>query len=328
MDGVKKTSRVSHSSSVDHRTVQKSTTLNRKFVKKPVARPRINASVSVTRKHAATSSLISKQRSVKLSPTQQKVEVKSVVKNTTKAEAQKATTTAEAAARIVAKQRKAEADKQATVQRTQIEKVTRARMAARTAAQPQLMSAQEMKDRAVQQALRKVSRMEQDAEQNEIIQPKKLHFWQKRKFVAASAMAVVSVAMLGYLVYLNLPDLSARVSAMRAGIENSYPSYVPSSFKLDGLVDESDGKIVMTFKDKEGKSFTLTEEKSSWDSAAVLTNYVQENWEDYSIAKGQGLTIYVYESKAVWVNGGVFYSIDGGDSGLTSSELHDIAVSL
>ena len=32
----------------------------------------------------------------------------------------------------------------------------------------------------------------------------KQHFWQKRRFAIASAMAVVSIALLGYLVYLNM----------------------------------------------------------------------------------------------------------------------------
>ena len=44
MDGIKRTARnvsTNHSSVVDHRRVQKSTTLNRKFVKRPVAKKNV-----------------------------------------------------------------------------------------------------------------------------------------------------------------------------------------------------------------------------------------------------------------------------------------------
>ena len=54
-----------------------------------------------------------------------------------------------------------------------------------------------------------------------------------------------------------------------------------------------------------------------------------KNWgASYSVAKGQGLTIYVSGSNAAWVNGGVFYVINGDEGSLSSSDLHDIAVSL
>ena len=135
--------------------------------------------------------------------------------------------------------------------------------------------------------------------------------------------------LLGYLVSVNLPDISVRVAAMHSGIEKAYPSYVPASYRLDGLVNENNGRITMSFKNDRDQKFTLMEEKSSWDSSAVLTNYVEKNWgASYSIAKGQGLTIYVSGSNAAWVNGGVFYVIEDESGSLSSSDLHDIAVSL
>ena len=85
----------------------------------------------------------------------------------------------------------------------------------------------------------------------------------------------------------------------------------------------------MSFKNDRDQKFTLMEEKSSWDSSAVLTNYVSKNWgASYAIAKGQGLTIYVSGSNAAWVNGGVFYVITDETNTLSTSDLHDIAVSL
>ena len=219
-------------------------------------------------------------------------------------------------------------------QKNQTLEAAKARMAARkAAAQPEHLSAQELKDRAIKQALRKVERLDDDgtmsAQFDGVATQQKQHFWKKRSFAISACMAVIAIALLGYLVALNLPDISVRVAAMQTGIEKLYPSYVPSNYRLDGLVKEEAGRVTMNFKNEEGKKFILMEEKSSWDSAAVLSNYVKKNWgSDYSIAKGQGLTIYISGSNAVWVNGGVFYMITNEDRSLTATDLHDIAVSL
>jgi hypothetical protein len=211
---------------------------------------------------------------------------------------------------------------------SRLAKVAKAKMAARkAAAQPQALTAQELKERAIQQALRKVSTMSDEEESS--AKGAKHHFWQKKRFALAATMAVISLAVLGYLVSVNLPDISVRVAAMHSGIEKAYPSYVPANYRLDGLVKEENGRITMAFKNDRDQRFTLMEEKSSWDSSAVLTNYVLKKWgASYSIAKGQGLTIYISGSNAAWVNGGVFYVINDETNSLSAGDLHDIAVSL
>ena len=398
MDGVKRVSgkgaTVHHASSVDHRRVQKSTTLNRKFVKKPVARARINVAAGEASKSLRIQKVAQQQRQ-QIQQQQQKARqaqqqqaqatqqqargqqtqqgrqanrnqirarqqvmasrqrgqqqqgrgllnktgirlqpvAKKVARDQQQGQQQQAQQTQcaqrqaqKAAGRqiLVAKQQQDRG-----VQRNHVVQVARARQAARKS-EPVHLSAQELKDRAIKQALRKVGQVEGD----EITQfseskQEKQHFWQKRRFAIASAMAVVSIALLGYLVYLNMPDISVRVAAMQTGIEKAYPSYVPADYRLDGLVKEDAGRITMNFKNNEGKKFTLMEEKSSWDSSAVLSNYVKKNWgSEYSVAKGQGLTIYVSKSNAAWVNGGVFYVITDEEGNLSSTDLHDIAVSL
>lgn len=209
-----------------------------------------------------------------------------------------------------------------------------ARAAARKAPAPRHLSAQELKNQAIQQALRRVATMDENqtttvAERMTETITKKKPFWQKRKLAIALAMSAVSIALLGYLVHLNLPDLSVRVAAMQTGIDAAYPSYIPKDYRLDGLVSEKEGKISMTFSNKSTASFILTEEKSTWDSSAVLSNFVAPKWgESYSIIKGQGLTIYISNSNAIWVNGGILYYIEDTSNHLTKQQLHDIAISL
>ena len=73
----------------------------------------------------------------------------------------------------------------------------------------------------------------------------------------------------------------------------------------------------------------LTEEKSSWDTNALLNNYVRKEYkDDYSVIKEQGLTIYVSNSNATWVNGGIVYKLNAPANSLTKKQIKSIAVSL
>ena len=126
-----------------------------------------------------------------------------------------------------------------------------------------------------------------------------------------------------------MPDISMRVAAMQTGIEASYPSYVPRDFSLSDITSE-DGKVILNFKNAEtGDAFSLAEENSSWDSNALLTNFVKDEYgEDYSIVREQGLTIYMSGSDAAWVNGGVVYKLNTTSGILTKKQIRSIAVSL
>ena len=120
-----------------------------------------------------------------------------------------------------------------------------------------------------------------------------------------------------------------RVAAMQTGIDASYPGYVPRGFSLSDITSEN-GKIVLNFKNAStGDAFSLIEEQSSWDSNALLTNFVKDEYgEKYSIVREQGLTMYVSDSDAAWVNGGVVYKIKTTSGSLTKKQINTIATSL
>ena len=364
MDGVikktRKGSTANHASSVDHRRVQKSSTLNRKFVKRPTAKPKISeataAGAKSLRNQGYSRTILQKGGKVKLQPIRSVAAVAQQKEMQNGARQIKVDEVEKVAVHHASNQQKQQAQaKHQAVARKIVQKrsgdvyvknaqaaAANQRIAAKRAAQQGVgtkrLTAQQMKDRAIQQALSRMNKIDQaqkaGARQSMQIQfnepkEKKTGFFRGKRLAIAAGMAVVVLGVLGYFVYLNMPDLSARVAAMQAGIEKSYPSYVPATYRLDGLVKEDNGRITMNFKNEQGHKFILQEEKSSWDSAAVLANYVKKNWgTDYSIAKGQGLTIYVSGSNAAWVNGGVLYIITDADGHLSSGDLHDIAVSL
>lgn len=133
----------------------------------------------------------------------------------------------------------------------------------------------------------------------------------------------------GYLTYLNVPNLSVRVAAAQAGIDASYPGYQPDGYKLNGPVAFSDGEVQIKFAANTGDSnFTLNQSKSSWDSSALLENYVKEKSSDeYSTSQEKGITIYSYGGNAAWVSGGILYTIDG-DAPLSPDQIRKIATSV
>lgn len=199
-------------------------------------------------------------------------------------------------------------------------------------AKPVKLSAKELKDQAIKKALASATTLEKEdktkAKKAKKQKSVKVHFGLGRVVLALSCAAAAVFAIV-YFVNLNMPDISMRVAAMQTGIDASYPSYVPRDFSLSDITSEN-GKVVLSFKNAgTGEAFSLIEEDSSWDSNALLVNFVKNEYGDnYSIVREQGLTIYISGSDAAWVNGGVVYKIDTVSGSLTKKQIRSIAVSL
>ena len=187
-------------------------------------------------------------------------------------------------------------------------------------------SPKDIKDRAIKQALRSVATMSETP-----AQPiKRRKSGGAKRFILAFTCAAACLAAVIYFVSSNIPDVSVRVAAMQTGIEASYPSYVPMDYSLSDIISE-DGKLTMIFNGPDDARFTLVQEKSSWDSATLLRNYVEPTWgSDYVTTHEQGITIYISNqtNDSTWVNGGIRYSITSEDTRLTKKQTRNIVLSL
>ena len=252
------------SSAATHRTVQKSSTLSRKYVRKPVS-----------------------------------------ARKTTAAKTAKAT--------IAPKTAK-------TTKTPKAPKIT-------TSAVSPEMTAAAAKDRAVKSALRSVATMNEVEEPVEKVLPKKKH---GRRILLALACSAATVAALVAFVHINMPDISVKVAAIQSGIEAAYPTYVPRGYQLSGVVSGEENKLTMRFENpSDSSSFTLSEERSTWDSTALLNNYVKTEFSgSYVTLREQGITIYVDAYKATWVNGGLLYSIVAEGKPLTKEQIRNLVTSL
>lgn len=151
----------------------------------------------------------------------------------------------------------------------------------------------------------------------------------RRQVVSVMSAVIALVIFGGYLTYLNIPNLSVRVAAMQAGIDAGYPSYHPDGYALRGPVTYSSGKVSMNFSANAGpQAYTISQSGSNWDNEAVLDNFVTPRaGNSYIPYSERGLMIYTYGNNAVWVNGGILYTLEG-DAPLSSEQIRRIATSL
>ena len=187
-------------------------------------------------------------------------------------------------------------------------------------------TAKQLKESAIEKALAAAAK--DTSEKKKKTKMPRFQFGFKRVLLAL-ACAAVAVFAIVYFVNLNAPDIPLKVAAMQNGINASYPSYVPRDFSLSNITSES-GKITLNFKNLSNEdAFSLIEEKSSWDSNTLLNNYVHEVFgKDFTTMREQGLTIYIGNNNAAWVNGGIVYKLNITSGSLTKKQIRSIAVSL
>lgn len=150
-----------------------------------------------------------------------------------------------------------------------------------------------------------------------------------RRFAGLASAALAIVLLGGYLTYLNMPSLSTRVAAAQAGVDASYPGYLPSGYSLSGPVAYQQGSVSMKFAaNSSPRAYTLTQSESDWDSSAVLEKSVVPNSANhYTTSTISGLTIYSYDGVSTWVNNGILYTLTGNAS-LSDDQVQHIATSL
>ncbi len=292
---------MNNSSSNSHKRIERSTTLNRKYVKRPT--PRIRTSSEIhdenLRRRQALAARMNRERLLRLKATKKPVEkpqkkVKAPVEKVTKHPLE-----ISARKRLLSRKAPLEAKK--------------------------TPSMKEQKEQAIKSALASMTKNSQKTNEK-----KKLHtsfFNVKRVSLAlCSAIFVVGVAI--YFINLSMPSISVQVAAMQSGIDATYPSYIPKGYSLSSVKSE-ENVLSLLFKSNNGESFVLTEEKSSWNSSALESNYVKGLFKNkYSTIREQGLTIFISGSNAVWVNGGRLFTISAENNLLSKNQLVSIATSL
>ena len=148
--------------------------------------------------------------------------------------------------------------------------------------------------------------------------------------IASITASMAGVALLGFYVWqINFPNLALKVASSKAGINASLPSYMPSGWKVSGDVTANPGSVSYDLSSQDGsKKVSISESRTDWDSQALAENYLQSKVSSYTALQSQGLTIYMYDNQASWVNQGTWYRIEGENNGLTKDQIIKMATSI
>lgn len=146
--------------------------------------------------------------------------------------------------------------------------------------------------------------------------------------IGAGVMAMLIIGV--YAGYQNLPNMSLRMASAKAGVHASLPGYRPAGFALAGPIKYEPGGITISYQSNSDakRAFQVSQRKTEWNTDALLQNFVATSRRAYQTYQDNGKTIYIYEGdNATWVDGGVWYQIEGNAS-LNSDQLLRIAKSL
>lgn len=150
----------------------------------------------------------------------------------------------------------------------------------------------------------------------------------KGRVILAFATSAACMLALGFLVKVNLPHISVSVAAAQTGVEASYPSYTPRDFTLSGVYADNTS-VVIEFVGPNDTSFALSEEKTAWDSNALITNYVKGAYgTDYESVTESGTTVYIQHSNATWIKNNTLYKLTANNGTLTKRQIKNIVTSL
>jgi hypothetical protein len=142
---------------------------------------------------------------------------------------------------------------------------------------------------------------------------------------AAVALAVV---LLGLIITQNLSTVRLQMASAKAGFSASLPDYRPAGYSL-GQLNYATGVVSADFhSNSDGRYYTVTQKRSSWDSSALQANFVTTTGGQYQTVTAGGRTVYLYgQGNATWVSGGIWYIVQSNGS-LSSRQLVDLATSL
>lgn len=151
----------------------------------------------------------------------------------------------------------------------------------------------------------------------------------KPKTLSISAAVMAFMVLGGFFAFSNAPNLSMRVASMKSQVHGTLPGYKPSGFALNGPIKYQPGEIIVSYKsNSDNRNFQITQKTSAWDTESLRENYVNSLKTSYQTVQEKGKTIYLYnDSSATWVDGGVWYKIDG-NSQLNTDQVLKLAASL
>ena len=150
------------------------------------------------------------------------------------------------------------------------------------------------------------------------------------KFISLTAVFIAFVLLGSFFAYQNIPSVGMRIAAQKAGFNGNLPGSVPAGFAFKSPIVADSNNITVTYQsDSDNRNFTLVQRPTNWSSESLLTNYLLDSQYRYQVYRDKGLTVYIYNgSNATWVDKGIWYSVTSEENSLSSEQLLELASSI
>lgn len=161
----------------------------------------------------------------------------------------------------------------------------------------------------------------------EVFTVRESRFSKMRRLFAIFGGGLSIIAITAFAVYHTKPNLNLTLASYKAGVHAKLPAdSVGYNFQH---LSYASGNVTAEYgSTASNQQFSVKQKSSSWDSQALLDNYVKATRKEYRIYQRAGRTIYIVDNhQATWVDSGVWYTIDG-TANLSTAQLLDVAASL
>jgi hypothetical protein len=140
----------------------------------------------------------------------------------------------------------------------------------------------------------------------------------------------VFVILSGFFTYYSLPSMRMQVASRKVGFTAAIPRYQPTGFGLNTSIQYQPGRVILRYASATdaASNFTITQEKTALDSASMVNSYLGTTKDRAVEQSSNGRTVYIYNgNNATWVDGGIWYNIQG-NAQLSTDQLLRIAASM
>lgn len=152
----------------------------------------------------------------------------------------------------------------------------------------------------------------------------------KAKLASVGAGILSALLLVGFIAYLNAPSINVAFVSKKAGVAMSIPKGIPSNFAVDRRIDYYPGAIEIRFKSRtDERMFSIAKQNSKDMTFESLESSISQKVNGkYQVYESNGLKILMADSgRAEWLSGGMLYSING-DSQLANEQIATIAKNL
>lgn len=131
--------------------------------------------------------------------------------------------------------------------------------------------------------------------------------------VSIGSVLVAVLVIGGFFAWQNIPQVSMRLAAEKANFNASVPAYTPPGFSFEGPIGYTDRAVTISFTSNsgDGRTFKMTQEPSTETATSLAVNTLTDDT-NVQTAQVNGTTVYIYgeDNHATSVNNGIRYTIE------------------